>query len=90
MRASYCACWERCCLFQAYKSTDQGHTIELILVQLEWWVIRIVGYNQHMVCIGSRHDAFDERPLDGIEDISFVPLEEYVIKWHSLARNKVA
>ena len=54
-------------------------------MEFKGFVIGVVGNDEDVVLVGSGLDALDERPLVGIEDIDFVPLEEDVFHRNFLA-----
>lgn len=53
--------------------------MELVFGKFKGFISGIVGHNENMLLIGATPDALDERPLERIEDIRFVPLKEQVI-----------
>lgn len=66
-------------LHDADETADEGDTVELVFGKFKGFISGIVGHNENMLLIGATPDALDERPLERIEDIRFVPLKEQVI-----------
>ena len=66
-------------LHDADETADEGDTVELVFGKFKGFISGIVGHNKNVVVIRATPDALDERPLERIEDIRFVPLKEQVI-----------
>ena len=64
---------------EGFEGADEGDTVELVFGKFKGFISGIVGHNENMLLIGATPDALDERPLERIEDIRFVPLKEQVI-----------
>ena len=64
--------------------------MELVFGELERLVIWVVGDDEDVVVIGATPDALDKRPLDGVEDVCFVPLEKQTVKGYTLTGDEVA
>lgn len=77
-------------LHDADETADEGDTVELVFGKFKGFISGIVGHNENMLLIRATPDALDERPLERIEDIRFVPLKEQVIEWYALASDEVA
>lgn len=63
-------------LHDADETADEGDTVELVFGEFKGFVSGVIGHYKDMVVVRATPDALDERPLERIEDIRFVPLKE--------------
>lgn len=59
-------------------------------MQLEWFVVLVVGDDENVVVVFGSSYALDEWALVGVEDVDFVPLEEDVGERYAPACHYVA